>query len=91
MPNVLIYVLIHFAGILIIALQFCMLGRAVLSWFSPDEENGIARFLFLVTEPFLVPIRKLIGRIEFFNNVPIDMSFIIAFVILIILQAVLRF
>lgn len=66
-----------------------MFGRAILSWFSPDEDNKVARFLFFVTEPIVAPIRNLISKIDFFNNIPIDMSFIFAFIILTLLTTVL--
>ena len=71
------------------AMQFLMFGRAIMSWFSPDEENKIAQFLFVITEPFVYPIRKLLTKFDFFNNIPIDMSFMVAMVILIICTSVL--
>ena len=69
---------------MLMVMQFLMLGRALMSWFSPDEDNKIARFLFAVTEPFVYPIRKLLSKFEFFNSVPIDMSFFVAMMILIL-------
>ena len=71
------------------AMQFLMFGRAIMSWFSPDDENKIAQFLFVITEPFVYPIRKLLTKFDFFNNIPIDMSFMVAMVILIICTSVL--
>ena len=71
------------------AMQFLMFGRAITSWFSPDEDNKIARFLYVITEPFVYPIRKLLSKFDFFNNIPIDMSFMVAMVILIVCTSVL--
>ena len=34
--------------------------RALLSWVNPDPYNPIVRFLTLVTEPVLRPLRKLV-------------------------------
>ena len=68
---------------LLSAMQFLMFGRALMSWFSPDEDNKIARFLFAATEPFVYPIRKVLNRFEFFSSMPIDMSFLFAMIILI--------
>ena len=70
-------------------LQFLMFGRAIMSWFSPDEDNKIAQFLFMMTEPFVYPIRQLLNKFDFFNNIPIDMSFMFAMIILIIFTTVL--
>jgi len=66
-----------------------MFGRAIMSWISPDEDNKLAQFLFVVTEPFVYPIRKLLQKFKLFQNVPIDMSFMFAMIILIILYTIL--
>lgn len=68
---------------LLYALEFLMFGRAIISWFSPEEDNKLAQFLFVVTEPFVYPIRKFLNKFDFFNNMPIDMSFMVAMLILI--------
>jgi len=75
---------------LLYAMQFLMFGRAIMSWFSPDEDNKIAQFLFLVTEPFVYPIRQIMNKFEFFSSMPIDMSFMFAMIILIILTTILN-
>ena len=75
--------------VLLYALQFLMFGRAIMSWFSPDEDNKLAQFLYMVTEPFVYPLRQLLNKIEFFNNMPIDMSFMFAMIVLIILTTLL--
>lgn len=53
--------LVAVAKILNIALSLYMwiiIGRAVISWVSPDPYNPIVRFLHSVTEPVLYPIRR---------------------------------
>ena len=72
------------------ALQFLMFGRAIMSWFSPDEDNKIAQFLFMVTEPFVYPIRQLMTKFNLFSNMPIDMSFMVVMIILIVFTTVLN-
>jgi YggT family protein len=41
------------------ALSWLIIIRALLSWVSPDPFNPIVQFLNAVTEPFLAPIRRL--------------------------------
>lgn len=88
-----IYILLNITGTLVItllyAMQFLMFGRALMSWFFSEEDNKIARFLFMTTEPLVYPIRQILSKIEFFNTVPIDMSFLFAMIILMILTSVL--
>jgi len=69
---------------LLYTMQFLMFGRALMSWLAQDEDNKIYRFLFAATEPFVYPIRKLLSKFEFFNNMPIDMSFMAAIIVLMV-------
>ena len=64
--------LVAIAKILNIALSLYMwivIGRAIISWVSPDPYNPIVKFLNAVTEPVLYPIRRKIplnlGGIDF--------------------------
>ena len=75
--------------VLLNVLQFLMFGRAIMSWFSPDEDNKLAQFLFLVTEPFVYPVRQFLNKFEFFSNMPIDMSFVVAMVVLVLCTTLL--
>ncbi len=48
---------------------FIVIIAAVLSWVNPDPYNPIVRFLYVVTEPVLRPIRRLLPL-----RLPIDIS-----------------
>ncbi len=62
-----------------------ILIRALISWVNPDPWNPIVRFLERATEPVLVPIRRAIPMFNF----GIDLSPLIAFVILLFLKSFL--
>lgn len=70
--------------VLLSAIQLAMMARAILSWF-PIEPNKITHFLDVVTEPVVYPIRKLFEKLNWFQNIPLDMSFMTAFLLLSIL------
>ncbi len=58
--------LIALASVLGLALNFLffvVIGRAIISWVSPDPYNPIVRFLTLSTEPLLKPLRRVIPAI----------------------------
>ena len=61
-----------------------------MSWVAPDEDNKIAKFLFVVTEPFVYPIRQLMNKFDLFSSMPIDMSFMFTFIIIVIFIAILN-
>jgi YggT family protein len=84
-----LYVFVNFVYYLIVVLQLLMFARAITSWIMMDEDNTFIRFVNIVTEPIIMPIRKLIEKVEFLRNMPIDISFFIAFLVLVILQNIL--
>ncbi len=69
-------------------LQLAMLIRAIMSWF-PSEPNKFENFLYSITEPLIMPVRKLFERLNWFQGLPIDMSFFATYLILTVLLLVL--
>lgn len=74
---------------LISALQILMLIRAVMSWFPIDEDGTFYRFIHICTEPMITPVRTLLEKLNLFQNIPIDISFFITFMILSVIQLIL--
>ncbi|MCP4681912.1 MAG: YggT family protein [Desulfobacterales bacterium] len=64
--------------------MWIIIGRAVISWVSPDPYNPIVRFLTSVTEPVLYPIRR---RLPAFGG--IDFSPVLVILAIIFIQAFL--
>jgi YggT family protein len=60
--------------------------RVLLSWFYPVGRDPWTRLLVDLTEPILAPIRSVLGR---FLNLPIDLSPIAAWLLIVLLQRVL--
>ena len=69
--------------ILLTLLYWLILIRALISWVSPDPFNPIVSFLYRTTEPILIPIRR------FLPMTAIDISPIIAFLLIIFLKSFL--
>lgn len=47
---------------------YIVIGRAIISWVSPDPRNPIVRFLYNATEPLLYRVRRVVpdmGGIDF--------------------------
>ncbi len=79
-----IQVIIETVRVLLLAIQFAMMARAILSWF-PIEPNKLTSFLDVVTEPVVYPIRKLFEKMNWFQGIPLDMSFMTAYIVLAII------
>ena len=74
--------------LLLSAVQLAMLVRAVMSWF-PMEPNRFTDFLYGITEPFIYPVRLLFERMNWFQNLPIDISFMVTYLLLSLLIMIL--
>ena len=75
---------------LLSVLDFAMLGRAILSWIDPMSDGPLASFLYAITEPIILPFRKLFEKMNWFVGVPIDMAFFFAMISIVILQTLLE-
>ncbi|MCK5595346.1 YggT family protein [bacterium] len=56
-------------------LTWIIVIRALISWVNPDPYNQIVQFLYRVTEPILMPIRRILPAMGGF-----DLSLIVALV-----------
>lgn len=71
-------------------LDVALLIRVILSWIMQGEESRFSVFLYTVTEPFILPLRKLFYKMNWFQQTPIDMPFLFTVLLLMVLQTVLR-
>jgi YggT family protein len=53
--------------------MWIIIARAIISWVNPDPYNQIVQFLYRMTEPVLMPVRRLLP----FGRMGIDVSPII--------------
>jgi len=58
-------------------LSIAIFARAILSWFPLGYNNPVIRFLFNITEPILMPLRRVIPKLGM-----LDISPMIAIVLL---------
>lgn len=84
-----LYVISKIVSIFITILQLLMMFRAILSWLPIDEDSNIANFIYAMTEPVIYPVRLVLERFDAINDLPIDISFIVAFILLSVVQMLL--
>lgn len=84
-----LYVITGTIRVLIMVMQLLMMGRALLSWIPLDDDNPIEDFLYTVTEPVIAPVRSVIEHFGWFEELPIDVSFLITFLLLSVLESLL--
>ena len=78
-----VHTLAYVLGIVLTAMYWLIIFRAVISWVSPDPFNPIVQFVHRVTEPVLEPLRRLLPPL------PLDISPILAFLVIIFMRSFL--
>ena len=76
--------------ILIDVLLFAMFARAILSWFDPMQEWRLSGFLAMITEPVILPIRILCDKMHWFEGMPVDIPFILSWLVLMLVQTLVQ-
>ncbi len=66
------------------AIIIAMLVRAIASWFRIDERYAFIRFLARLTDPFIMPIRRIIRPVGI-----IDLAFFIGWFLVATMQTLL--
>ena len=85
----LVYVITATLSLLLSAIQLLMLIRAILSWFPMEEDSNLIHFIYMATEPVILPVRSLLDHFGLFEGMPIDMSFFITFMLISIIRMLL--
>ncbi len=84
--EIILYVLKNFLLIAVEVLDIAMLVRAIFSWIDPMSEGRLISFLILITEPIILPFRKLCQKKNWFVGTPIDVPFLMAFLALFLVR-----
>ncbi|MBQ7338190.1 MAG: YggT family protein [Clostridia bacterium] len=77
-----LYFIFYFVRTILIILEIAMMARAILSWIVMLSEGAMSRiygFLALITEPVVLPFRKLFDHFGWGEDWPIDLPFTLAF------------
>ena len=82
--------LFHFIASLIVAVldivSIAMMLRMIISLFTMGEEEGkFSFFLACITEPFVIPVRFLLAKFNILQDSPIDWSFTLSYMIIVML------
>ena len=72
-------------------LTWIIVIRALISWVNPDPYNQIVQFLYRVTEPILMPIRRILPAMGGFDLSPIVALVGIMFIRSFVVQTLIEF
>ena len=85
-----LYVVVRCAVLFVDINSLAMTLRVIMSWLFMDRQTGFGAFLYVVTEPIIMPIRALCERFGWFRGTPLDMPFFITAILLLLLRLFLE-
>ena len=77
------------AGTLINLLQTLMLIMALMSWIPQLRQTKLYYAISMIVEPVIDPFRRLLYRIPGMDRFPLDLSFLVAYMVLSMLAGLL--
>ncbi len=80
---------VNFVDLVLSVLMIAMFIRAILSFLMMGEDSKLGMLMYIITEPFIMPIRILLEKINLFQGTPLDVSFFLTTLIIAIVQTVL--
>lgn len=80
---------VNFVDLILTVVLFAMLIRALLSIFFMGEESKFSMILYFFTEPFIMPVRMLLQKLNLFQGSPLDVSFFLTSILLAMIQTLL--
>lgn len=84
------YIVARCAVLFISIITVAMTARVIMSWLFFDKQTKLGTFLYVVTEPIILPIRALCNRFGWFQGLPLDIPFFITAVLLMIVSTFLE-
>ncbi|MBR5449429.1 MAG: YggT family protein [Clostridia bacterium] len=82
------YVIAKVVSIGLSVLSVVMFLRVILQ-FIASAENKFVIFCYAITEPFIIPIRVIMEKLDIGQNSPIDIPFFVAYIMISVLQMML--
>ncbi len=84
-----VYVVVRCAVLFIDVIDLAMFVRAIMSWIFIENQTKFGAFLYVVTEPVIMPVRALCEKFGWFRGVPVDMPFFITVILLLVVRVLL--
>ncbi len=85
-----VYVLVQCILLFIDIVTLAMTVRMIMSWITMGEPSKLGNFLYVVTEPAVMPVRVLCDRFGWFRGLPFDMPFFLTALLLLIIRLLLE-
>ncbi len=77
-----LYVVSTTVHLMLSMVMISMSARAILSLFINPEESKLYAIAYMISEPIIMPVRLLFYKLNWFQQTPMDISFLITYLLL---------
>jgi uncharacterized protein YggT (Ycf19 family) len=77
-----LYVVSATVHLMLSAVMLAMTARAIMSLIPNAQDTKFFAFVYMISEPITVPIRFLFYQLNLFQNTPLDISFLVTYLLL---------
>lgn len=81
-----LYIIAKIISIMISAVIYAMMARALLPFFVDVESSRLFFFVTFITEFFVAPVRAVLIKLNIGQDSPIDFSFMLTYILLFTVQ-----
>ena len=81
-----LYLLAKLVEITLSLVSLTMVLRMLLPLFGMDEDNKFYILCCFVSEPFVVPVRYVLAKLNIGQNSPLDFSFMLAYLVICLIR-----
>lgn len=86
--TVLLYVLAKLVEITLSIVSLAMILRMLLPFFT-GEDNKLYIFVCFISEPFVIPFRYLLAKLNIGQSSPLDLSFMLSYLVIALIRMLL--
>ena len=80
--EIIVYIFAKAVEIFLSVMLFMMLVRVVLQFFPNAQSSKLNAVCIAMTEPIILPIRLLFAKLNIAQNLPIDVPFMVGYLVL---------
>ena len=84
-----LYVVSTTVHLMLNMVMLAMTARAILSLFVNPAENKLYAITYMISEPIIVPVRFLFYKLNLFQNTPLDISYLVTYLLLTLIDGAL--
>lgn len=84
-----LYIFAKTVQIIISTVSIAMMIRAILPFFLDIEQSRVYALCYIISEPFIIPVRYVMVKLNIGQDSPIDWAFFATYLILWLLESLL--